>query len=192
MLSVKLRPFWIIKMHSSFNQHATTVLAMNKLKRSRLPKLVHDSTQTVMVSFGPNGISVICLKVHHVVLGYDRDCEYVDRTRILTMCKKCATILGWNVPEVMCRRWEITPIITKLKVAMSSVPCGDLGHHALPHQVEWAFKYGSTNQIRLFKISNNARKALTDQKRLKFIMDHVTLPVVLARDKKECLMIFIS
>ena len=92
--SVKQRPFWITKMHSSFNQHATTVLAMSKLKWSRLPKLVPGSTQTVMVSFGPNGISAICLKVHHVVLEYDLDCEYVDRTRVLPMCKKCATILG--------------------------------------------------------------------------------------------------
>ena len=74
---------------------------------------------------------------------------------------------------------------------MLSAPCGDLGLHALPDQVALAFKYGSTNQIRPFKISNSVQMTL-DQKRLMFIMDHVTLYVVLARDKKECLMTFIG
>ena len=179
-------------MDSSCYQHATTVHAINKYKRFLLLRLVLGSTQTVTVSFGPIGMFANCPKVPHVVLENDRDYEDADRTRVSTMCKNCATIRGWSVPEVTYRIWRITLIIIKLKVAMFSAHCGDLGLHALPHQVELAFKYGSTNQIRLFKISNSVRMTnLLDQKRVRFIMDHVTLHVVLARDKKECLMIFI-
>ena len=75
---------------------------------------------------------------------------------------------------------------------MFSAHCGDLGHPAPRHQVESAFKYDSTNQIRPFKISSSVRKTAMDPKSLKFITDHVTLPVVLVRDKKECLMTIIS